>query len=240
MHSAEDAGAPGAVPGDGAGHEELLGRDVVTEAGPARGPPTILTPTHEMTTQGKQCAACGAPMGAQGRECPRCGQSSLFGNSGLLAFLVVLLVGIALASGLIPMDRFRAVAVRAPADKVSTPLQPTPLQSTSVPVHRAPSTPVSPSAKAPSSAQAPRDTAVAYTAPDPHAEEVAQVVSVAQCARPDLALIRQLLEEPGQTDLDSIAARACAAAASKIPEGAQFITPQRLTRPDSTSGSAQP
>jgi hypothetical protein len=55
-----------------------------------------------------------------------------------------------------------------------------------------------------------------------------------------MALIRQLLEEPGHTDLDRIAARACAAVASNASEGAQFITPQGLTQPDSTSGPAQP
>jgi len=185
--------------------------------------------------QVKRCATCGAQIGAEGRGCPRCGQGSLFGNSGLLAFLGVLLLGIALASGLIPMDRFRAVAVRTPVDAVSTAPQPA-----SAPVQRAPTTPAPRSAKAPSPTQVSPDTAVAYTAPDPHAEEVAQVVSVAQCARPDMAIIRQLLEEPGQTDLDRIAARACAAAASKASEGAQFITPQRLTQPDSTSGPTQP
>ena len=180
--------------------------------------------------QGKQCGTCGAPMGIQDRACQQCGHGSAFGNSGLVVVLVVLLLGIGFASGLIPMSGIRHVAVRAPAETVSTLPQ-----RTSAPAQHTTSTPGPRSTKAHLSSPASPDTAAAYMAPDPHAEEVAQVVSAAKCARPDMTLIRQLLEEPGQSDLDRIATRACAAAASKASDGAQFITPQPGSQADSTS-----
>ena len=57
----------------------------------------------------KQCAGCGAQMGARSRVCPRCGRGSLFEELGLIAVLGVLLLGIGLASGLVPLDRIREV-----------------------------------------------------------------------------------------------------------------------------------
>jgi hypothetical protein len=188
-----------------------------------------------MNLQVKQCASCGAPIGAHGRVCPRCGRGSLFGDSGLIAVLGVLLVGIGLASGLIPMDRIRTVAAPAAADSIST--QPHP---TATPSQREPTKLVPRSAKASSAPQGRADPTVAYIAPDPQAEEVAQVVSAALCARPDTALIRKLLEEPTHTDLNRIAAQSCEAAASRGPESAQFITAHNLPQPDSTSGSGRP
>jgi len=53
----------------------------------------------------KQCAGCGAQMGAQARVCPRCGRGSLFGELLWIAVLGVLLLGIAVLSGLVPLDR---------------------------------------------------------------------------------------------------------------------------------------
>jgi hypothetical protein len=53
----------------------------------------------------KQCAGCGAQMGARARVCPRCGRGSLFGELLWIAVLGVLLLGIGVLSGLIPLDR---------------------------------------------------------------------------------------------------------------------------------------
>jgi|SRR6187551_412581 hypothetical protein len=49
-------------------------------------------------------------MGARGRVCPRCGRGSLFGELVWIAVLGMLLLGIAILSGLIPMDRIPGLA----------------------------------------------------------------------------------------------------------------------------------
>src|SRR3954453_10243078 len=53
----------------------------------------------------KQCAGCGTQIASAARECPVCGRGSLMGELGMFAFLGVLLLGIGLASGLIPLSR---------------------------------------------------------------------------------------------------------------------------------------
>jgi hypothetical protein len=79
--------------------------------------------------QVKQCAGCGAQMGARGRVCPRCGRGSLFGELAWMAVLGVLLLGIALLLGVIPMDRIRGLAggepVTRPAPTTSKAATPT-------------------------------------------------------------------------------------------------------------------
>jgi len=64
----------------------------------------------------KQCAGCGAQMGARGRVCPRCGRGSLFGELIWIAVLGVLLLGIGVFSGLISLDEIREVTRRPVAD----------------------------------------------------------------------------------------------------------------------------
>jgi hypothetical protein len=44
-------------------------------------------------------------MGSKGRVCPRCGRGSLFGELVWIAVLGVLLLGIGVLSGLVPLDR---------------------------------------------------------------------------------------------------------------------------------------
>jgi hypothetical protein len=58
-----------------------------------------------MVQQVKLCAGCGAQMGSRGRVCPRCGRGSLFGELLWIAVLGVLLLGIGVLSGLVPVDR---------------------------------------------------------------------------------------------------------------------------------------
>ena len=65
-----------------------------------------------MVQQVKQCAGCGTQMGARGRDCPRCGRGSLFGELLWIAVLGVLLLGIAVVSGLMPLDRIPGLARR--------------------------------------------------------------------------------------------------------------------------------
>lgn len=65
-----------------------------------------------MVQQVKQCAGCGAQMGARGRVCPRCGRGSLFGELVWVAVLGVLLLAIAVLAGLVPTDRIPGLASR--------------------------------------------------------------------------------------------------------------------------------
>jgi hypothetical protein len=169
-------------------------------------------------------------MGARGRVCPRCGRGSLAGELGWIALLGVLLFGIGLASGLVSLDRVRPAAAHAPVARAA---QRHPgLRPTSA-------VPPKARAKARRSAQ-PADSAAAYAASDTRTdEEVAQVISVAACPKPDTELIRKLLEEPGHPDLDRIAAQACEAAPAPPLESAQFITPQSLPRLDSSHTPVQ-
>ena len=57
----------------------------------------------------KQCAGCGTQMGLQARVCPHCGRGSLLDELLWIAILGVLLLGIAVLSGLVPLDRIREV-----------------------------------------------------------------------------------------------------------------------------------
>ena len=81
-----------------------------------------------MVQQTKQCAGCGAQMGAKGRVCPRCGRGSLFGELVWIAVLGMLLLAIGVLSGLVPMERIAGLAGRQPMvqsdmtkSKVATP-----------------------------------------------------------------------------------------------------------------------
>jgi hypothetical protein len=67
-----------------------------------------------MIQQVKQCAGCGAQMGARARVCPRCGRGSLFGELLWIAVLGVLLLGIGVMLGLVPLER-PALVRTAPA-----------------------------------------------------------------------------------------------------------------------------
>ena len=53
----------------------------------------------------KQCTDCGAQMATTARRCPVCGGGVAASDFGMFAFLGVLLLGIGLASGLIPLHR---------------------------------------------------------------------------------------------------------------------------------------
>jgi len=188
-----------------------------------------------MNQQGNRCASCGAPMAARGRACPRCGQRPLSGDLGWIFFLGVLLLGIGLASGLISLNGLRTSAVPAAVDQGSRASSPVPT------ARAAPSPAVAGRGKPKSSVQHPPDPSEAYVASDTRMdEEVAQVVSVALCPRPDTETIRKLLEEPGHRDLDGIAAEACAAAAASESEGAIFITPRQVLPSDSSPAPTQP
>lgn len=68
-----------------------------------------------MVQQVKQCAGCGAQMGTRGRVCPRCGRGSLFGELVWIAVLGILLLGIGVLSGLVPVDRIPVLAQFVPA-----------------------------------------------------------------------------------------------------------------------------
>jgi hypothetical protein len=76
----------------------------------------------------KQCAGCGAQMGARGRVCPRCGRGSLFGELLWIAVLGVLLLGIGVLSGLVPLRHIPGLARPAPAapERVDTPVKTAP------------------------------------------------------------------------------------------------------------------
>jgi hypothetical protein len=79
----------------------------------------------------KQCAGCGAQMGARGRVCPRCGRGSLFRELIWIAVLGVLLLGIGVLSGIVPLQRLPWMAqtppsVGPPAKRSVPPLRPAP------------------------------------------------------------------------------------------------------------------
>jgi hypothetical protein len=65
----------------------------------------------------KQCAGCGAQMGARARVCPRCGRGSLFGELIWIAVLGILLLGIGLVSGLVPIERIPGFVRSKPVDE---------------------------------------------------------------------------------------------------------------------------
>jgi hypothetical protein len=87
----------------------------------------------EMVQQTKQCAGCGAQMGARGRACPRCGRGSLFGELVWIVVLGVLLLGIGILSCLVPLDQIREVTHPSVA-RTGREAQPSANQTRSAPV----------------------------------------------------------------------------------------------------------
>jgi hypothetical protein len=69
----------------------------------------------------KQCAGCGSQMASTARECPVCGRGSMTSDVGMIAFLVVLLLGIGLASGLIPISQSAPQPEPAPMQLATPP-----------------------------------------------------------------------------------------------------------------------
>jgi hypothetical protein len=133
----------------------------------------------------KQCAGCGAQIASTARVCPVCGRGSLFGELGMLAFLGVLLLGIGLASGLIPLNR--------PAP------QPEPAAA---PVRvAAPVLGEKPKATRPPKAPHARPTVVAARA----------ILAQAPCANPDTSAVVRLLREDKAADPARLRAVACQA-----------------------------
>ena len=74
----------------------------------------------------KQCAGCGSQMAAAARECPVCGRGSRTSDLRMIAFLGVLLLGIGLASGLIPIKRPAAQPEALPIQVAAPPRPETP------------------------------------------------------------------------------------------------------------------
>ena len=70
-----------------------------------------------MVQQTKQCAGCGAQMGARGRVCPRCGRGSLFGELLWIVVLGVLLLAIGVMSGVVHLDRIPGLARMRAGDR---------------------------------------------------------------------------------------------------------------------------
>ncbi len=78
----------------------------------------------------KQCAGCGSQVASAARECPVCGRGSMTSDLGMIAFLGVLLLGIALASGLVPINR-SASQPRATPPQLAAPQRPETTKATS-------------------------------------------------------------------------------------------------------------
>ena len=74
----------------------------------------------------KQCAGCGSQMASAARECPVCGRGSRTSDLRMIAFLGVLLLGIGLASGLIPIKRPAAQPEAVPIQVAAPPRPETP------------------------------------------------------------------------------------------------------------------
>jgi hypothetical protein len=62
----------------------------------------------------KQCARCVAHVGPATHGCPACGRGSLKGELGMFTLLGILLLGIGLAAGLIPLNLSPLETVAAP------------------------------------------------------------------------------------------------------------------------------
>ncbi len=74
----------------------------------------------------KQCPGCGSQISSAARECRVCGLGSPTNDLGMIAFLGVLLMGIGLASGLIPINRPAPQPEPAPAQLAVPPRPETP------------------------------------------------------------------------------------------------------------------
>jgi hypothetical protein len=171
----------------------------------------------------KQCAGCGTQIASAARTCPVCGRGSLVGELGMFAFLGVLLLGIGLASGLIPLDLGAARPEAAPTHAVG-------------------------SAAPEQSKAAPRG----QTSPAPRRRgrthvEAQAVLAQAPCAYPDTSAVEQLLRREPSADSARLRSVACeaslgyqstspdtapseASASPPASAGATFITPSDSIR----------
>lgn len=166
----------------------------------------------------KQCAGCGAQMGARSRVCPRCGRGSLFGLLGQLFVLGVLLLAIGIVSGLIPLASIQRAVMGPPADTVGVvpPARPS-VPKTAVRRPRTPRREV----------RGTESVAVAAAADSQSTRDaVARVVMSAPCPGPDTEMIRRELQQPGPVDEALLAARACVHDAVRLSDTAPASMPE--------------
>jgi hypothetical protein len=177
----------------------------------------------------KQCAGCGAQIGASARECPVCGRGSLLGELGMFAFLGVLLLGIGLASGLIPLNRLGRRPESAPTAAASLP-QPEKSKPMEKPAESGPRR----------TAQASRRSAAPV---DGRRQlDIRAILAHAPCSDPDTAAVERLIRKESSVEPSHLRAVACEASigyqatspdtappassqASPSSSGAVFITP---------------
>jgi hypothetical protein len=140
----------------------------------------------------KKCTGCAAQIDPAARECPVCGRGSSASDSGMFAFLGVLLLGIGLASGLIPLHRQVPRAEVGPTAMV-------------VPTAEKPET-------VPRSQRTPQGTrpAAATTDSRPH-PKVRTILAKAPCPKPDTSAVERLLREDEAADAARLEAVACEA-----------------------------
>ena len=166
----------------------------------------------------KKCTGCGAQIAPAARECPVCGRGSPASDSGMFAFLGLLLLGIGLASGLIPLHR------QAPRPEVGPTAVVVPAPEKPETVLRSQRTP-----------QASR-IAVAATDSRPH-RKVRAILAKAPCPKPDTSAVERLLREDKAADPARLEAAACEASM-----GYQSASPDTLP-PETTAvnpSSAEP
>jgi hypothetical protein len=138
----------------------------------------------------KQCTDCGAQMATTARRCPVCGGGVAASDFGMFAFLGVLLLGIGLASGLIPLHRQPPGPEVASAEVVvpARPEKPETVFSSQTPPATRP--------------------AVAVTDRRPH-RKVRAILAKAPCPNPDTSAVERLLREDKAVDPARLEAVAC-------------------------------
>lgn len=177
----------------------------------------------------KQCAACGAQISTHSGACPSCGHGSLLGLAGQLLLLAVLLLGIAVASNILPLSTLKRIAGIGPADQPPAAVT-QPATKPRVAQRPKPSrSPGQPQAGQPAAGQ-PADSAGSDSG-----HHVSRVLALAPCAAPDRERVSSLLGRPGTPDEAQIARLAC----EPLPGGRESASFFTAEPPNSTASSTQ-